>query len=243
MDSMHRLSLLPVSDEMDPDLEAQLKRDYKEALRYLVMGQTPVDVIKKREGRGKKLLAYVPGYWFVQQANGLFGHLWSQEVKEFRIDTEGDQVVALVKVSILVPGKVIEEHRPDGTVIITRYESLTVSKEQFGGSDVKRKFSTSGKGKLIDLADDCKAAATDGMKKCLSLFGFARDVYSNQEKEQAEGAVDGPDETYVKVLAKTTKLGWDEAHTMKWAEEIIGKKFEEISPTDFVMLLGKVPKS
>ena len=242
MDSMHRLSLLPVSDVADPEIEAKLKANFEEARRHLVLGVTPPELIKKRKGRGGRMLPYVPGNWFCQEANALFGHLWSQEVKEFRIDTEGDQVIALVKVSICVPGKVVEEHLPDGTIIVTKYETVTVSKEQFGGSDVKRMHSsTGGKGKFVDLADDCKAAATDGMKKCFSLFGFARDVYGSREQE--EEAAEGPDETYIKVLAKTSKLGWDEARTMKWAEELLGKKFEDISPTDFVMLLGKVPKS
>ncbi len=235
---MRNDSLLP--NTTDAELTQQVESDFNSALKHLILGQTPKDVIKQKPGRGGRQQDFVPGWWFCHEANSLFGHLWSIEVKELKTDTENDQVVALVRVSITAPGKTVVETRPDGTRIETRYDSVTVCKEQFGGSDIKRRVSSAGKGKVIDLADDHKAAATDGMKKCFSLFGFARDVYGPRELEEEAGPKQ--DDTYLKILAKTAKLGWDEATTVKWLEESTGSPFTSLGPADFARWLGKVPK-
>jgi hypothetical protein len=212
------------------------------------MGITPKEVIYNKPGRGGTPQKYVQGTWFVGEANALFNFLWSQRIIEHKYYEERSHIVALVEVSIHIPGKTIVTNYPDGRIETTRIEPITLVKQQFGGADVKKwtkDTKTAKKGDLMDLADDLKAAATDGMKKCFSLFGFARDVYGPREKEELESeSVDGPDPTYTKILARAAKLGWDEAKTHEWMESTSSKKLADITPTDFVDLLrvfAKIP--
>jgi hypothetical protein len=58
--------------------------------------------------------------------------------------------------------------------------SLTASgmcKTQFGGKDITRAKTS---GEIISLADDLKAAATDCLKKCATLFGVGLHLYFDE---------------------------------------------------------------
>lgn len=50
---------------------------------------------------------------------------------------------------------------------------ISITKMQYGSSEVKKTKD----GRIIDLANDYKAAASDALKKCASLLGIAFDVY------------------------------------------------------------------
>ena len=241
--SNERLSLIQVDNSSENlELVKRIESDRDSALRNLVLGKTPTEVIFQKPGRGGGKQDYVPGWWFCQEANALFSHLWSQEVKESTVDTENDQIFALVKISIHIPGRVVTVTNPDGSRVETRYESVTISKEQFGGSIIKRmKPKSGGKGPMVDLADDLKSATTDGMKKCFSLLGFARDIYGPRERPDTEEEV-GPDPTYLKLLGRGEKLGWDETTVNKWIVENSKKSLDQVTPTDYWELLGKIPK-
>jgi hypothetical protein len=57
----------------------------------------------------------------------------------------------------------------------------TVSKTQYGSAEIKyTKDKPHTPENIIDLADDYKAAASDALKKCASMFGICLDVYSGQ---------------------------------------------------------------
>ena len=231
------LNLLPYSEKHSKDLE----KKRQESLSNLVSGKTPKDVIYQKPGRGKGKQDYVPGWWFVQEMNNIFGYLWSMEVIENKIDEKAGQIVARVRVSVTMPGSKVIETLPDGTRTETSHEGLTITKEQFGGSDIKKNKAD---GKVIDLADDFKSAATDGFKKCCSLLGLAKDVYGPRE---VVDELAGLDEIDVKIRPLTLRvekygLGWSKAELVKWIETTSGKTLDKLYEPDIFSLLPKLPK-
>ena len=179
--------LVPVpQDGQSASLWAVREEKYKAALTNFVVGSTPRDVIFQRPARGGTSVDYVPGWWFIEQANALFHHLWDHDVIEVGIGQE--QVWSKNRVTVKVPGSTVIEHLPDGRVVETRYDPIEVSKTQFGSSEIKKYTERSEKaGKIIDIGDDLKASATDGMKKCFAEFGFAPDVYGRREVIEESG--------------------------------------------------------
>jgi len=120
---------------------------------------TPECYIQKREGRGGKLFDYVNINYVIAMLNAIFGFNWSVEI----IDKEIGKTQVYVHLRLKV-------RFGDGT---------EVSKDAFGGSDVKRK---KGGGDVIDIADDLKSAQSDATKKAASMLGIAWDVYSGVTK-------------------------------------------------------------
>lgn len=167
------------------DLDELRKEKFEKALRAMVTGEVdPLDFPSKRIPmrpiRGGTDAEYVPGWWFDENGNALFNHLWSYEVLEKNIGQ--DQLWVLGKLTIHVPGRteITEITHKDGTVEkkTVIYEALNIVKEQFGGSDVKKASQT---GKIIDIGDDLKSAATDAKKKCWTELGFASTIYGKRE--------------------------------------------------------------
>lgn len=156
-------SLIPLPGDEFPDLEEIKKSKYEAALRNLITGITPRDVIYQKPARGGADIDYVPGWWFVEQLNALFGYLWDFEVVEQFVGEK----------QVWVKGK----------LTVKSSSGLTVSKTAFGGSDIKKYSDRSEKaGQVIDIGDDLKAAATDAMKKASTLLGMAADIYGKREK-------------------------------------------------------------
>ncbi len=58
--------------------------------------------------------------------------------------------------------------------LTVRVGGRTITKSQYGGSDIKLNRTT---GEALSIADDLKATASDCLKKCASLLGIAGDVY------------------------------------------------------------------
>jgi len=150
-------SLISVETGENELLEIQHTK-YKEAITNLVTGKTPKDVVFQRPaGRGVNV-DYVPGWWFVQQLNALFGYFWDFEI----IDQ------AIGENQCWVRGKLTIKDPKTG---------LTVTKTAFGGSKLKSK-----ENQAIDIGDDLKTAATDSLKKAATLLGIASDIYGKREK-------------------------------------------------------------
>jgi len=156
--------LIPVpQDTQFTELQEIKKQKYEAALKNLITGKTPREdfpdnKIPKRPARGGMEVDYIPGWWFIEQLNALFGHLWDFEVMEQNIGSK--QIWVKGRLTVKLPG------------------GLTVSKTAFGGSDIKFKRETS---EVIDIGDDLKAAATDAMKKAATLLGLAADIYGKRE--------------------------------------------------------------
>lgn len=144
----------------------EFQKRKKEALSRLTKGMTPLKEIKTRPGRGGGSQRYVDIAYMVEQANLLTTFNWKQEVvkeEEFRSkDGKVLEIGVLVKVTFF---------NPDGTGI---------SKEQWGQKEVMYQKGTD---TPVAYFDDKKAAISDGVKKCLSYFGIAADVYAGKELE------------------------------------------------------------
>src|SRR5881296_1345936 len=105
--------------------------------------------IKRRQGMNGDLLDYIEGCAVIQRLNECFNAEWIFEVQEHRV--YDDEVVVLGKLT-----------------------AQGVSKSQFGKSRITRSKKDNS---VISLGDDLKAAATDCLKKCATLFGVGLHLY------------------------------------------------------------------
>jgi len=177
--------IVPIESCGDPGLRGRLRQlqeeNFNKALECLLTGKTPPEdfpgnKIPKRPARGGLQVDYIPGWWFIEKANAVFGHNWSYEIDEQSIGE--NQIWVKGRVSITIPGKTVIERFPDGREVTTHYEGYKIVKSQFGGSEIKKRKDSNA---VIDIGDDLKAASTDMMKKCLTLFGFGADIYGKRE--------------------------------------------------------------
>lgn len=207
--------LVPVPKEEQFTELTEIKRQkYEAALTNLITGKTPKDVIYQRPIRGGAEVDYVPGWWFVEQLNSLFGHLWDFEVLR---ETIGEKQVWLI-----------------GRLTIKLPEGMTVSKTAYGGSDIKT-YSTGNKsGQVIDIGDDLKAAATDSLKKAATLFGLAPDIYGKREVQEQTG----PGKAQLDVLYK---VGQSKGMDKEKVDELCKSKYSKLpDEVESVLVLGLI---
>ena len=149
-------------------------KDIQSAIRSLITGKTPITEVRKRDSRGGEV-NYVNGYYMFRQASLITGFRWSSKcLREKYVPDE----TAPIEVGALMQ--------------VTLYDQAGnhYSHQSWGSSDVKRYKNTD---KIISLFDDLKAAYTDGIKKCLSYFGIANDVYGGRELnyfDEVEGSAE-----------------------------------------------------
>jgi len=141
-------------------------------VRGLIQLPTPQEFIKQRPGKGGKEFTFVEGGYVVARLNQMFKNCWDFEIIEERIEPT----------EVVVRGKLVVKDFKSG------YE---VSKTHYG-----TKIRNAG----VPLGDTLKAAATDCLKKCASLFGIALDVYWQQLDEDKLGGKG----TVVKAAVKKT---------------------------------------
>jgi len=212
------------------ELQGILWEKYEAALRNLVTGITPKDVVYQRPARGGLQVDYVPVWWFIDQANSLFSYLWDFEILEQNVGTK--QIWVKGALTVKVPGRTVVEHHPDGTTTETRYDQIEVKKTQFGGSDIK--FYKERPGESIDIADDLKSAASDAEKKCFTLLGFAADIYGPREVQDQTG----PRKSQLDGLYSVgSEKGWTKDKVDQYCRQKHGKSPEEL---EVVLLLGLI---
>lgn len=107
--------------------------------------------IKQREGHNGKMLSYVETHAVIARLNEGCD-TWNFEVVQHHV----------YKTEVVVVGKLIA----DGVV-----------KMAFGGAAIT--FDRNGR--VVSLADDLKAAASDALKKCASLLGVGLELYGGKE--------------------------------------------------------------
>jgi hypothetical protein len=105
--------------------------------------------IKRRQGTDGDVFDYVEGCAVIQRLNECFEAEWIFEIQDHRIYDE--EVVVLGKLT-----------------------AQGVAKSQFGKSRITRAKKDNS---IISLGDDLKAAATDCLKKCATLFGVGLHLY------------------------------------------------------------------
>ena len=107
------------------------------------------DQIKQRHGTNGDVLDYIEGCTVIQRLNECFDAEWIFEIQEHHV--YDDEVVVLGKLT-----------------------AQGVAKSQFGKSRITRAKKDNA---IISLGDDLKAAATDCLKKCATLFGVGLHLY------------------------------------------------------------------
>lgn len=213
--------LIRVGEHPDKDkLREELQRRHEEALTNLITRTTPRSVVFQKPSRGGSVeLDYVPGWWFIDQLNALFGYYWSFEVVEQVIDEKIGQVWVRGRLTIpLGSGQVV--------------------KEQYGSSDIKRYSKGNNAGKVMDIGDDLKSAGTDSLKKCASELGLAPDIYGNREKIENTK----PGLKQMKVLYSIgEKKGMTIERVDQWVKEATGKEeLDELTEIEILELMGKL---
>ena len=166
--------------------------EFEAALESLLDEKTPKDAIYKRQGRGNMNFDYVQGWWMIKQLNALFSRHWSWRIEKEEVGQSQVWVRGILTVRI-GPGE-------DGLV----------SKEAYGGADIKHFGGGNSKGgQVIDIADDLKAASTDALKKAASMIGIAADIYGgHSDSAQSKSGFDP--KRFKVLIMRAGNLGMDE---------------------------------
>ncbi len=109
--------------------------------------------IKQRAGNFGQTLDYIEGHAVIKRLNDAFEGQWSFQVRSHDV----------LEAEVIVLGELIAGN---------------ISKSQFGSSSITRAKNS---GDIISLADDLKAATTDSLKKCATMFGVGLHLYSNEK--------------------------------------------------------------
>jgi len=114
--------------------------------------------IRKRQGHFGDSLGYVEGSVIVQRLNDAFEAEWTFEVNDHKVFD--DEVMVLGKLT-----------------------HAGITKMQFGKSRITRSRQDN---TVVSLGDDLKAAATDALKKCATLFGVGLHLYADGNDKPVE---------------------------------------------------------
>jgi hypothetical protein len=181
--------------------------------------------IKQRKGTYGNMLDYVETHAVIQRLNDSF-----DDNRSFEIISQ-DQHAG----EVVVSGKLTA----DG-----------ISKMQFGSN----KISTSKQGEVISIGDDLKAATSDCLKKCATLFGIGLHLYGAEkadeqpsdqtgkgmsEKSQPKGGTAITKEQLTQIKKLKTDLGWTPEQVQGKTKEMFGTdKVDTLNPTMATALIA-----
>ena len=122
------------------------------------------ELIKTRKGRSGTQLLYVGTPEYIKRLNAAFDYNWSFDIMDEKIESG----------FVVVRGRLTAEG-----VTKTQYgaSQLTVSKQS---------------GELISVGDDFKAAGSDCLKKCSSLFGIGLHLYNGSGNGSRNSGMNRP---------------------------------------------------
>ncbi|MEW6215893.1 MAG: Rad52/Rad22 family DNA repair protein [Nitrospirota bacterium] len=125
-----------------------------EELKGVLYRKFSPEQIKQRKGKGGRSFDYLETASVIDRLNEAFKFKWKLAVTEMTAtDAEID---CLITLTAFIDGE-------------------WVSKEQYGSQERDRK--KDGSGYVNTLGDDKKAAVSDGLKKCATLFGIGHFLY------------------------------------------------------------------
>jgi len=234
------------NEQLVNELALIQKEQHDQALKNLITGITPTEEFEKgeiprRKGRGGKFFPYLPNWWFIREANAVFNRAWDFEIEDVKIfGPPGKEKQASVqgRVTVKIPGQKITRTYSDGTVEVIEIEGLTLSKSQFGSTDIKQLKDGSGP---VSIGDDLKGAATDSMKKSLSQFGFGADVYGMREgdEDSAEAQEERQNSAVLKIMEDK---GITEEQVEELSMKLFGKPSTELPNTKTLQLINELRK-
>jgi hypothetical protein len=123
--------------------------------RELLEKQFTGKEIKTRKGNFGASIDYAQVQLVIQRLNDAFDGFWSFKVIEH--ETQGDEIVVLGELAC------------NG-----------ITKQQFGNS----KITMTKAGTVLSIGNDLKAAASDSLKKCATMFGVALHLYGHSIPDQ-----------------------------------------------------------
>lgn len=124
------------------------------------------ELIRTRKGRSGTQLSYVETPEYIKRLNEVFDYNWSFEIEEEKIESG----------FVVVRGKLTTEG---------------IVKTQYGSSQVT---TSKQNGEVLSIGDDFKAAGSDCLKKCCSLFGIGLHLYngSGDGKRRPNSGMNNP---------------------------------------------------
>jgi hypothetical protein len=148
-----------------------------------IFNSTPKRWQYQRPGKGGEEWTYVRVSYVRKQLDGVFGFNW-----DIDIETTVKEAFDVAKLTgfCVVKGILIGRTKLDG-------EWIPLKKVQFGRAEVKWKMEGQKGNRTrkidpytntpipLDFGNDMKAAASDALKKCASLFGIAADIYETDD--------------------------------------------------------------
>jgi hypothetical protein len=157
----------------------------QEAIKALLTGVTPGDEVKEVRTRGNKTVPSVNVYYMTRQAGLITGFRWSHtKLSEKWWPNEQHPV----------------EYEMEVRVDIWDRDGNIYSHEASGSGDVS--FHSDRRGNVLSWTNIKNSARSRAIKKCLSYFGIAHDVY--RRKEVIEDTEDYFGETQTKDQSTTT---------------------------------------
>ena len=195
------------------------KTEVAKAVKNLITGKTPKEEIRERKIGGGNRAKYVNTYFMTRQVSLITGFRWSSECLEEKLHPSSppyQEVAAKMRVTV--------------------WDKLgnKFYHESWGCVQVQAKG--------VLLFDQYKAAYSDGIKKCLSYFGIANDVYGGKDLEFL-GEEPPEVETETKITgSKTAFMKYIQVNNIPWTkvQEILGiDVIEEIKNFDKTLKILK----
>lgn len=174
---------------------------------------TPRDYIQTRKGPAGLTLYYVEGSYAVATLAALsrLGVMSTFDVLQTDVSSEGVECLGKLALKFYTNGCWSE-----------------VWKTQWGGNERK-----SG----VPLGSTKKAAATDALKKCLSQFGWASDVYTTEaEWTPPPSKEEMKDKQATSFYARAAEKGLSREVAIEWCRRLTDKTPEELSVKDLAAL-------
>lgn len=176
-----------------------------------IWNSTPAKYKYTRPAKGGGQWTYIKASYVRKVLDSVFGFNWT-----FDIETSLQEAFEVAKItkSCVVKGTLTGRVKDNG-------EWVEIKKTQFGRAEVKFKTEyINGKKEAttepLDFGNDMKAATSDCLKKCASLFGIGADVYEADEFQEIEliGSAENTDR------AKATKKKLDDMKKEMKVEEV-----------------------
>ena len=207
------------------DINSNVPQLFIESQRNLILNETPRYKIKKRKGKAGLTFDYVDIGYVLEQLNILTGHRW-----DFDIEWQLGIPEAIELKQFIVRGR----------LTLKGSNGEVVSKVNYGKSDIAEKT----KGGFLDFGNDMKAAVSDCVKKCSSMFGIALDVYSGgvkrrQDSVHPEAVITEEQKIRLEAVAVNAKIG--DSGLIKVINEMYDyKHIEDIQRQHFVPIMSKL---
>lgn len=154
------------------------------SIKNKIIQPIPHELIKQREGGGKKMLSYLSGSTIVDMLNDAFGYAWNWIPEKEWIQESQPALNKYVngKFSNNPADWTWEAQGPvahvKGTLVVfleTDHGIVELKKGGYGSKSVL--------GKQNDQESIFKAAGTDALKKAASLFGIGLELYRDEEEK------------------------------------------------------------